>query len=258
VTAEPVLLCQGLDKHYGAVHAVQQVSFRLDAGEILGLVGPNGAGKTTLVDLIGGEQGPDSGSAVLAGRRLAGPPSRRARVNGLTRTFQHPQVALEMTVRENVLIGYQARSLGTLGGLVWSALRGLVAPGTAEADQVIAEIASAVGLPDIGRRCSELTLGELRLVEVARALAARPKVILLDEPFAGGDIRGVAGISRALREIVQTGCGVILVDHNVDLVAALVNRIVLLNFGKIVFDGDVRECLASPEMQEVYFGVVRH
>ena len=255
MSGEAILVCEGLDKRYGAVQAVRSVSFSLDAGEILGLVGPNGAGKTTLVDLIAGAQRPDSGSASIRGRRLSGPASRRARVNRLARTFQHPQVALELTVRENILIGLAAASLGSVGGLVLSVVRGFVRPDTAAEDEQIASLAASVGLPDITRRCSELTLGELRLVEVARALVAKPSVILLDEPFAGGDVKGVAGISRALQEIVQTGCGVILVDHNVDLVAALVNRIVLLNFGQVVFDGDARECLASPAMQEVYFGV---
>ena len=255
MTADPILICEDLDKHYGPVHAVKRASFKLEAGEILGLVGPNGAGKTTLVDLICGEQRADSGAVVMSGKRLVGPPSRRARENGLARTFQHPQVALDLTVRENILIGHEARSLGTLQGLISSALRGLVLPDTAAADDTIRAVSASVGLPDVSRRCSELTLGELRLVEVARALIAKPTVILLDEPFAGGDVRGVAGITQALQEIIKTGCGVILVDHNVDLLAALVTRIVLLNFGEVVFDGDAKECLASVEMQEVYFGV---
>jgi branched-chain amino acid transport system ATP-binding protein len=254
MTDEAILVCDGLDKRYGLVQAVKGVSFSLHRGEILGLVGPNGAGKTTLVDLIAGAQRPDAGFAAIRGKRLSGPPSRRARINGLARTFQHPQVALELTVRENILIGIAAPSLGSLGGMVLSVVKGCLSPDTAAEDQKVAAVAASVGLPDITRRCSELTLGELRLVEVARALVANPSVILLDEPFAGGDVRGVAGVSRALQEIVKTGASVILVDHNVDLVAALVNRIVLLNFGEILFDGDAKECLASPAMQEVYFG----
>jgi branched-chain amino acid transport system ATP-binding protein len=254
MSSDAILVCENLDKRYGAVQAVKDVSFSLQRGEILGLVGPNGAGKTTLVDLIGGEQRADSGFASIRGKQLTGPPSRRARVNGLARTFQHPQVALELTVRENILIGLAASSLGSVGDLVLAVVKGFVSPDNAAADEVVASVAASVGLPDTGRRCSELTLGQLRLVEVARALVAKPLVILLDEPFAGGDVHGVAGISEALQEIVKTGVSVILVDHNVDLVAALVHRIVLLNFGEVVFDGDARECLASPAMQEVYFG----
>jgi branched-chain amino acid transport system ATP-binding protein len=254
MSGDAILVCDSLDKRYGAVQAVKNVSFSLHRGEILGLVGPNGAGKTTLVDLIGGEQRPDAGFAAVGGRRLSGPPSRRARINGLARTFQHPQVALELTVRENILIGLAAASLGGVGNMVLSVVKGCLSPHNPAEDTVVGSVAASVGLPDIARRCSELTLGQLRLVEVARALVARPLVILLDEPFAGGDVHGVAGISKALQEIVKAGASVILVDHNVDLVAALVNRMVLLNFGEVVFDGDAKECLASPAMQEVYFG----
>jgi branched-chain amino acid transport system ATP-binding protein len=157
-------------------------------------------------------------------------------------------------VRENILIGMAAASLGSVRDLVLSVIKGFVRPDTESEDKVVASVAASVGLPNIEQRCSELTLGQLRLVEVARALVAKPYLILLDEPFAGGDVHGVAGISKALREIVKTGASVILVDHNVDLVAALVNRIVLLNFGEVVFDGDAKECLASPAMQDVYFG----
>ncbi len=251
---EPILRCQALSKRYGGVQAVRSVSFDLAPGEVLGLVGPNGAGKTTLVDLVGGEQRPDSGAAMLRGRRLSGPPSRRARNNGLARTFQHPQVALDLTVRENILVGASAARLGSLPALVGALLGGFVRPDAASQDAEVDRLASEVGLPDTRRRCSQLSLGQLRLVEVARALALRPAVILLDEPFAGGDVAGVAGISAAIRHIADSGCGVILVDHNVDIVARLVDRIVLLNFGAVVFDGDPAECLASAEMQDVYFG----
>jgi branched-chain amino acid transport system ATP-binding protein len=250
----PVLRCDGLSKRYGAVQAVRNVSFELRAGEVLGLVGPNGAGKTTLVDLVGGEQRPDSGVALLRGRRLAGPPSRRARRNGLARTFQHPQVALDLTVRENILVGATAARMGSVPDLVGALFSGFARPGTEHLDAEVARIAGEVGLPDVHRRCSQLTLGQLRLVEVARALALRPAVVLLDEPFAGGDAGGVAGVSAAIRHIAASGCGVILVDHNVDIVARLVDRIVLLNFGVAVFDGSPAECLASVEMQDVYFG----
>ena len=100
----------------------------------------------------------------------------------------------------------------------------------------------------------ELTLDELRLLEVGRALLMKPALMLLDEPFAGSDARGVSGIRSAIAEILKSGCGVILVDHNVDIVASLAHRIVLLNLGAKVFDGSPRDCLASPEMQAVYFG----
>jgi branched-chain amino acid transport system ATP-binding protein len=243
----------GLGKSYGGVRAVDDVSLRLSAGEVLGLIGPNGAGKTTLVDLLDGAQPADGGTLAIRGRRLTGPPSRRARA-GLARTFQHPHLALDLTVRENVLLGAAARGLagarGLLGGLVAGAFR----PSGSRYDGTLHRVAQALDLGDLGRRCGDLTLGEQRLVEVARALAQEPSVLLLDEPFAGADAAGVAAISAAVRAVREQGCGIILVDHNVDIVASLVDRIMLLRFGSVVFDGDPAECMASPEMQDVYFG----
>ena len=256
--ADVILECRGVNKAYGAVRAVSDVSLELRAGEVLGLVGPNGAGKTTLVDLIGGEQRPDSGAITALGRPLAGAPSRRARVNGLARTFQHPQVALDLTARENMLVGLAGPSLATLSGQLRELAAGIVGAGSRiERDAARGEVervAAALGLKDIERECRELTLGELRLVEVGRALLTRPALMLLDEPFAGSDAHGVAGIRSAIAEILRNGCGVILVDHNVDIVASLAHRIALLNLGSKVFDGDPKACLASPEMQAVYFG----
>lgn len=249
-----ILDCREVSKAFGAVRAVNAVSLNLHAGEVLGLVGPNGAGKTTLVDLIGGEQRPDSGSIQASGSLLTGSPSRRARVNGLARTFQHPQVAPDMTARENMLVGLAARSMGTLGGMLRQMVRGMVRGGDAQLQREVERVAESLGLQDIDRACMELTLGELRLLEVGRALLTRPALMLLDEPFAGSDARGVAGIRTAIDEILKTGCGVILVDHNVDIVASLAHRIALLNLGAKAFDGSPAECLSSAEMQAVYFG----
>ncbi len=256
--ADTILECRGVGKTFGAVHAVTGVSLTLRAGEVLGLVGPNGAGKTTLVDLIGGEQRPDSGTISAGGSPLVGPPSRRARHNGLARTFQHPQVALDLTARENMLVGLAGRSLGSLGGILRELVAGMVGAGARLLDAEVDRVAAALGLRDIDRPCKEFTLGELRLVEMARALLMKPSLMLLDEPFAGSDAHGVAGIKAAIAEILKTGCGVILVDHNVDIVASLAHRIALLSLGAKVFDGDPRQCLASPEMQMVYFGDRAH
>ncbi len=249
-----ILDCRAVDKSFGAVRAVQGVSLTVHAGEVLGLVGPNGAGKTTLVDLIGGEQAPDTGSITVGGQPLSGPPSRRAQRNGLARTFQHPQVAPDMSARENLLVGLAARSMGTLGGMLRQLVRGMALARDTALEREVRRVADALGLQGLERPCKDLTLGELRLLEVGRALLMRPRLMLLDEPFAGSDARGVAGIKGAIGEILKSGCGVVLVDHNVDIVASLAHRIALLNLGSKVFDGSPRECLDSPEMQAVYFG----
>jgi branched-chain amino acid transport system ATP-binding protein len=136
-----------------------------------------------------------------------------------------------------------------------AAFLGTLRPSMADDAAAVGAIASELGLSDLDREAGDLSLGEQRLVEVGRALGSDPLVMLLDEPFAGSDAAGVVGIVEVIRAVQRSGHAVILVDHNVDLVAGLVDRIMLLDRGKAVFDGDPRECLASPQMQQVYFGV---
>jgi branched-chain amino acid transport system ATP-binding protein len=250
---DSLLRGRGLTKRYGGVTALDDVSFHLDAGEILGLVGPNGAGKTTLVDLISGAQAATAGELVLRGARLSGPASRRARA-GLGRTFQYPQLALELTVRDNLLLGRAARRHTTAWRMAAGAVLGALRPYPAGDREAVEALAGELGIEGLDRLAGDLTLGEQRLVEVGRALGQDPVVMLLDEPFAGSDAQGVLGIAEVIRTVQRRGHAVILVDHNVDLVAGLVDRIMLLDRGRAVFDGDPRECLASPQMQTVYFG----
>jgi len=254
VPEDALLVGRGLTKRYGGVTALSDASFELRAGEILGLVGPNGAGKTTLVDLISGAQSATAGELSLRGARLVGPASKRARA-GLARTFQYPQLALELTVRENLMLGRAARRNATLGRMIAGAVMGALRPTIAEDFTAVDAIAQELGIDRLDREAGELSLGEQRLVEVGRALGQDPLVMLLDEPFAGSDTHGVQGIIEVIRTVQRRGHAVILVDHNVDLVARLVDRIMLLDRGRSVFDGDPKACLASQEMQQVYFGV---
>jgi branched-chain amino acid transport system ATP-binding protein len=254
VADELLLVGSDLVKRYGGVTALDGVSFDLRAGEILGLVGPNGAGKTTLVDLISGAQAATSGDLRLRGERLAGPASRRAQA-GLGRTFQYPQLAHDLSARDNMMLGRTARRHTSMLAMIGSAFAGMIRPRSTVDDAALEAIAAELGIARLDRLAGDLTLGEQRLVEVGRALAQDPLVMLLDEPFAGSDAHGVAGIIDVVRTVQQRGHGVILVDHNVDLVAGLVDRIMLLDRGKVVFNGGPKECLASPEMQRVYLGV---
>jgi branched-chain amino acid transport system ATP-binding protein len=217
------------------------------------LVGPNGAGKTTLVDLICGAQPASAGELNLRGVRLTGPASRRAHL-GLARTFQYPQLALELSVRDNLSLGRAARRHASIWRMLTGSVTGALRPGNAGDDAALRSIADELGIAALHRPAGELSLGEQRLVEVGRALGQDPLVMLLDEPFAGSDAQGVAGIIEVIRTVQRRGHAVILVDHNVDLVASLVDRIMLLDRGRAVFDGDPAQCLASPQMQEVYFG----
>lgn len=249
---DALLVGTGLTKHYGGVVALNEVDIQVSAGEILGLVGPNGAGKTTLVDLITGAQPATAGTLTLAGRPLGGGAARRAR-QGLARTFQHPLVPDELTVVEAITAGVSAKRLHSPWAMIVGLLRGMITGPDADF-RAAAQLATETGITGLDRHCSELTLGEQRLLEVVRALAQNPRVMLLDEPFAGADPSGIAGIIDAIRQVQQRGQGVILVDHNVDLIADLADRVLLLSEGQVVFDGSPAECLASAEMKRVYFG----
>ncbi|MGX1934109.1 ABC transporter ATP-binding protein [Microbacterium resistens] len=252
MSPDPILSGDGLSKAYGGLVALEDVSFSVARGEILGLVGPNGAGKTTLVDLITGIQGADRGTLTLDGARLGGPPASRAR-RGLARTFQHPHLALDLTVQENLLVGAAAHRFASTWRMVWGVVTDGVRHRREETDRTLA-VAEELGVPHLDQMCANLSLGEQRLVEVARALAQDPLVMLLDEPFAGADAGSVAGIIDAIRQVQQRGHAVILVDHNVDLLTSLADRVMLLAQGRRVFSGTPAECLASAEMQRVYFG----
>lgn len=249
---EVILEGHGLSKAYGGLVALDNVDIAVSRGEILGLVGPNGAGKTTLVDLITGIQKSDSGTLMLDGSPLRGAPSARAR-RGLSRTFQHPHLALELTVEENLLVGAAAHRFTS----PWRMALGVVTDGVRhrrDEENRVLSIAEELGVPKLNEECGNLSLGEQRLVEVARALAQEPLVMLLDEPFAGADSGSIAGIIDAIRQVQARGHAVILVDHNVDLLTSLADRVMLLAQGRRVFEGGPAECLASPEMQRVYFG----
>lgn len=247
-----LLEVSGLTKNYGGVRAVDDVSFTVAPGEVVGLVGPNGAGKTTLVDCIFGTQKADAGTVRLAGRPLTGPSEKRAR-HGLSRTFQHPQLALELNAIENIVPALYGRRMRTPLHSLWWALKGPFENWDATADRARA-VAHEYAIDDTTSACGELSLGGQRLVEVARAMATDPQVLLLDEPFAGADHTGIAAIAGAVRKIQAQGRGVVLVDHNVDLIAELATTIVLLDFGSVAFHGAPAECLASDAMREVYFG----
>ncbi|MGW5382382.1 ABC transporter ATP-binding protein [Nocardia sp. NPDC003963] len=252
-TTSPALLSvTGLTKHYGGVTAVDRVSFDLPTGSVLGLVGPNGAGKTTLVDCIVGTQSPSAGAVELDGHTLGSGPAVRARA-GLARTFQHPQLALELTPVENIVPGIVGRSIGSYGASVRALLRGLAGTPRTVLEKAAA-VAREYGVTTDRVPTGSLGLGSQRLVEIARAMAAEPRILLLDEPFAGSDTEGIAAISHAVRQVRDAGRSVILIDHNVDLIAELADSVVLLADGAVAFSGSPRDCMRSAEMRSVYFG----
>ena len=255
MTPPPPLTIRRVSKHYGGVEALRDVSFALDLGGIVGLIGANGAGKSTLLDIIGGEQPQDSGEVLLDGVPLIGSPHERAR-RGLARTFQHPKVSLDMTVFENVAVGLAVREMSTKWQAMTLPLKAIVTgrtPSRAEVEEACRE----VGLTDLDRPARLLSFGELRLLEVARAVIQRPRFILLDEPFPGVEEGGVALLIRTLRRLATAGRTVLVVDHNVLIIEALVQSVILMARGAVVFSGSIQECVRSREFQQEYVGSAR-
>lgn len=249
-----LLECIDIWKSYGGVDALRGVDLAVCEGEILGLIGANGAGKSTLVDIIGGQQSAQKGSVRLNGQPLLGRPSDRARC-GLGRTFQHPQLSMNLSLRDNVAVGLAAKHTRSWISFVTSSLRGALT-GKLVQEETIDAVCDELRLQRTDRKASEVSFGELRLAEAARALLLEPAVILLDEPFPGVDEAGIEGIAHALRQIARRGCAAIVIDHNVDIVAHVADRIALLDAGVISVQGTVRDTLASPELRRVYFGEV--
>ena len=244
---QPLLRVTDLSVTFGVVRAVDQVALSVDAGELVGLIGPNGAGKTTTVDAVCGFV-PHGGSVRFEGRELQGwAPYRRARV-GLARTWQSLELFDDLTVLESCAVGAELPSWST-------ALRSAVRPHGAR-DVAAAEAAlAAVGLDDVADRWpAELSLGQRKLVAVARALAARPRLLLLDEPAAGLDSEESLELGRRLRDLVATGLGVLLIDHDMGLVLGTCDRVDVLEFGRIIASGTPEAIREDARVVEAYLG----
>ena len=246
-----LLAARHLFKHYGGNVAVADVSLALDGGQILGLVGPNGAGKSTVGGLIAGSVTCDEGQVWLAGRRIDRLPRwQRARA-GLSRTFQLSSEFPRLTVMENLLTGSELRRQSTLfasyfGRRRWKAL---------EAEQV--ERARRLLFEfDLERYENEyanrLSGGQRRLVEIMRALMGRPKVLLLDEPMAGLNERMINEVVRHMTRLRQEGLGMLLIEHNVDVVGALADRVIALGEGRVLAEGTAEEVMSNEVVMNVY------
>ena len=241
-----VLATTGLSVHFGGVRAVDEVDVVVGEGQLVGLIGPNGAGKTTFVDAITGFVR-YTGRAELDGRDLAGmPPHVRAR-RGLARTWQSTELFDDLTVRENVMVAAERPSLPALA----AELVGRPAGGDAATDEALAllELGSlADAMP------SELTQGQRKLVGVARAIAMQPRLLCLDEPAAGLDTHESGELGRQLRQIADAGTATLLIDHDMGLVLTICDRIVVLEFGKVIAAGSPNEVRRDPLVVKAYLG----
>ena len=245
--SEALLELKGLHKAFGALKATDGVDLTVYPGEIHALIGPNGAGKSTLIAQIAGGLTPDAGEITLLGEKVTDwPVAKRARL-GLGRTFQVSSLASEFSVLRNVMLAVQARETGAVG--FWAPVR---------KDETLR--AEALGVLDRVRLTlraddpvSALSHGERRLLEVAMALALRPRLLLLDEPMAGLGPEGTKELTAFLASL-KNEAGMLLVEHDMDAVFALADRISVLVYGRIIASGTVEEIRASAEVREAYLG----
>jgi ABC-type branched-subunit amino acid transport system ATPase component/ABC-type branched-subunit amino acid transport system permease subunit len=253
VTDQPVLLIEHATKRFGALAAVNDVSFEVKPGEVLGLIGPNGAGKTTLLNLITGTAKPNSGRIVFLGDDVTPLPPRRIAAKGMARTFQHVKLRPNMTLLDNVLLGTYPR---TRSGFVAGALRLDRTEERSARFEALQQL-RRVGLGEkFGDLAGNLPLGQQRLLEVARALAADPVVVILDEPAAGLRQLEKKTLSDLLRGLRRDGMTIVLVEHDMDFVMNLVDRIVVMDFGAKLAEGLPASIRADARVQEAYLGGV--
>ena len=240
-----------ISKSFGGIVAVSDVSIRVEKAEAVGVVGPNGAGKTTLFDCVAGLVLPDSGTIVFGGRRIDQLPAFRRNRLGIGRTFQRLELSRN-DPREHLLVTERVQA-GS--GRLWKDLVGLGRPTRAER-AAAADLLELIGLTEVADTPVEaLGLGRARLVELARALASAPRLLMLDEPSSGLDDHERAALVTAIRRVHgERHTAIVVVEHDLDLVAAAVARLVVLESGRVIADGSVAEVLGKAAVRRAYLG----
>ena len=248
-----LLQVKDLSIHFGGVKAVQNVDFTIDAGIVYSVIGPNGAGKTTLFNLITGVYKPTTGEIKLDGEAIHGKSPNELARRGVARTFQNLQICMNMSAIENVMVGAHLR---LDRNLVKAALR---FPGLKARDRELraeaAELMAFVGLGQyVEARADAMTYGAMKSLEIARALAMKPRLIFLDEPAAGLNPKETIEVDHLVRKIADSGVTVVLVEHDMKMVMNLSDRILVLDYGKKLAEGTGEEVRRNPDVIAAYLG----
>jgi branched-chain amino acid transport system ATP-binding protein len=248
-----LLEVSGVSKRFGGLQAVKEVSFRVEKGTVKALIGPNGAGKTTLFNLLSGVLAPDAGTVRFRGEEIQGRPPHRIAALGLSRTFQQIRLFGQMTALENAMVGRHVRSrAGFVAGMfhlpwTWREEREIE-----RAARDALAFLGVEGLADL--EASSLSYGQQRAVELARALASEPELLLLDEPAAGLNMRETVELGKLVGRIRERGVTVLVVEHDMGLVMNVSDEVVVLSYGEKIADAEPRAVQKHPEVVRVYLG----
>ena len=234
--AQPILAVNGLVKRFGGFHALDGLSFHVSSGEILGLVGPNGSGKTTAINVISGLYAPDGGTLTYDGAPIGGMASHKIVHRGVNRTFQIPKPFLSLTVRQNVEVA--------------------LAYGRAEvAPPKLSDLLEQYHLADLADRpAADLNSSQQKMLDLVRALATRPRLLLLDELAAGLNPTELDWIAGHIKALAQSGLAIIVVEHLMGFIEQITDRVIVMNAGKEIFEGTLAVAVKVPQVIEVFLG----
>ena len=249
----PLFVATGLQKSFGGVHAVRDISLSIPPGAVFAIIGPNGAGKSTMLNLMSGHYQPDSGTLSFDGRSLTGIPAQTRVRYGIARTFQKIRLFKQLSVLENVLAGFHTRH----NIPPWQ----YVFHGRAfhrDLDRCREEALDLLNFVGLRQRvytgAGALSYGEQRMLEIARALATAPRLLMIDEPAAGLNNAEVDALLERIVKLHERGITVVMVEHNMDLVMTIADRILVMDYGQYLFEGTPNEVQAHPEVIAAYLG----